>query len=88
MHIVVGPYTKGHFIHAKPFLDPEFFFFFFFFSYTTTRDALIICYTTTGDALIICEESICSFSFSFSFWHINLLRKKITYCDSRLFSLF
>jgi hypothetical protein len=30
VHIVVGPCTKGHFIHAMS-LDPEFFLFFFFF---------------------------------------------------------
>jgi hypothetical protein len=28
VHIVVGPCAKGHFIHARSFLDPEFFFFF------------------------------------------------------------
>jgi hypothetical protein len=32
VHIVVGPYAKGHFIHAGS-LGPEFFFFFFFFYY-------------------------------------------------------
>jgi hypothetical protein len=29
VHIEVGPYVKGHFIHNGPTLDPEFFFFFF-----------------------------------------------------------
>jgi hypothetical protein len=27
VHIAVGPCAKGHFIHARPTLDPEFFFF-------------------------------------------------------------